>query len=676
MPPLAQDEPGDRPRVLVVDDDERNLLAISTVLEDVGEVVIAHSGEEALRHLLKGQFAVILLDVYMPGLDGYETARIVRSRDQSKRIPIVFLSAVNKENEHLLRGYAMGAVDYVFKPVDPIVLRSKVAVFVDLFAKTKEIERKARQEQALLDATIRANAERLKAEQDLRRAEQRQAAIIQSLPIVLYLEPLDCDPRCPRFVSGDLKGMTGYHFTDVVEDPGLWADRLHEDDRARVMTALAQRKRMGRFSVEYRWRCADGTYKHFHDQAVLLTDAAGQPVEFAGTLTDVTERRLLESQLLQAQKMDAVGKLTGGIAHDFNNLLAAVLGGIGLIERRAQLPAEHQKILTMTKRAAEQGSDLVRRLLVFARRQQLEPTPIDIASLHEGVDDLLTHTLGGLVELVWQIDEDPWTPYADQSQLELAMMNLIINARDAMPGGGTITVAVENRTLGADNSNPLPTGDYVVMSVVDAGCGIPSDLVEKVLEPFFTTKEIGKGTGLGLSMVYGFAKQSGGTLRLNSKVGEGTRAELWLPRSSGQAPVSAAGSPDNQDVVSQRSLRVLLIDDHPEVREATAAMLRDLGHETVEVASGSEAIAILDGRESEFDVLITDYAMPRHSGTEVVRLARKARADLPAVIITGYADAEAIGGRPTDVGLLMKPFSIEELSGAVYRAFDGVTTPL
>ena len=389
------EEPAERPRVLVVDDDERNLLAIKTVLEDIGEVVTADSGEEALRQLLKGEFAVILLDVYMPGLDGYETARIVRSREQTKGIPIVFLSAVNKETEHQLRGYEMGAVDYVFKPVEAVVLRSKVAVFVDLFAKTKEIERKARQEQALLDATIRANSERLKAEQDLRRAEQRQAVIIQSLPIVLYLERLGCDPRCPEFVSGDLAAMTGFAFSQVRDNPVLWTERLHEDDRERVMEALEQRERTGRFSVEYRWRCADGSYKHFHDQAVLLGDGRGGTAEFAGTLTDVSERRSLENQLLQAQKMDAVGKLTGGIAHDFNNLLAAVLGGIGLIERRATLPDELQKILMMTKRAAEQGSELVRRLLVFARRQQLEPTAVDIASLHHGVDDLLATRSAG-----------------------------------------------------------------------------------------------------------------------------------------------------------------------------------------------------------------------------------------------------------------------------------------
>src|SRR3954463_13179298 len=333
--PRAQEEI--RARVLVVDDDEHNLLAIRTVIEDLAEVEVAASGEEALRHLLKGEFAVILLDVYMPGLDGYETARIIREREQTKRIPIVFLSAVNKEAEHLMRGYSMGAVDYVFKPVDPVVLRSKVAVFVDLFAMRKEIQRKARQEQKLLDANLRANAERLHAEQELRRAEQRQAAIIQSLPIILYLEPLDSAPRRPAYVSGDLLGMTGYEPAHLGDRPALWEERLHEEDRDKVAAALAPRRTTGRLSVEYRWQCANGAWKHFHDQAVMLRDAAGQPVEFAGTLTDVTERRTLELELTHARKMDAIGKLTGGIAHDFNNLLAAVLGGLGLIERRVEL---------------------------------------------------------------------------------------------------------------------------------------------------------------------------------------------------------------------------------------------------------------------------------------------------------------------------------------------------
>src|SRR4051812_27092479 len=213
--PEAQPADLRRARVLGVDDDGHNLLAIRTVIEDLAEVEIARSGEEALRHLLKGEFAVILLDVYMPGMDGYETARIIREREQTKRIPIVFLSAVNKEKEHLLRGYAMGAVDYVFKPVDPVILHSKVAVFVDLFEKSKEIERKAHHEQALLDANLRANTERLRFEQELRRAEQRQAAIIQSLPMLLYLEPYDAEPRVPNYISGDFEAITGFRLEQV-----------------------------------------------------------------------------------------------------------------------------------------------------------------------------------------------------------------------------------------------------------------------------------------------------------------------------------------------------------------------------------------------------------------------------------------------------------------------------
>jgi PAS domain S-box-containing protein len=665
--PAAAVDDDDRPRVLVVDDDERNLLAVQTVLEDIGEVVVARSGEEALRNLLKGEFAVILLDVYMPDLDGYETAQIIRSRDQTKRIPIVFLSAVNKETEHLIRGYSMGAVDYVFKPVDPIVLRSKVAVFVDLFAKSKEIERKARQEQALLDATLRANAERLHAEQELRRAEQRLGLIIQSLPIALYLEPLGCDPRCPSFVSGDLKELTGFEFDEVIANPDLWAERLHREDRQRVLAALKERDETGRFSAEYRWRCADGSFKHFHDQAVLLRDANGKPIEFAGTLTDVTERRQLESQLVQAQKLDAIGKLTGGIAHDFNNLLAAVLGGLGLIERNAELPEEQQKILNMTRRAADQGSELVRRLLAFARRQQLEPAALDIAALHQGVDDLLTHTLGGLVELDWQIAPDTGRAYADRSQLELAVMNLIINARDAMPDGGVIKVAAENRSIGAGaDEEPLPPGDFVVISVIDTGSGIPPEMIDKVLEPFFTTKEVGKGTGLGLSMVYGFAKQSGGTLRIDSKVGEGTTAELWLRRASAEEEPAAEEAVANPALPAQKSLRVMLVDDHAEVRGTTAAMLRDLGHSVSEASSGAEALDRLT--DCAVDLLITDYAMPRQSGTDLIRLARHDRPTLPALLITGYADADAIGERPVDVGVLMKPFIVQDLTRAIQTA--------
>jgi PAS domain S-box-containing protein len=667
-PPLPREpEPG-RPRVLVVDDDERNLLAIRTVLEDVGEIVVARSGEEALRHLLKGEFAVILLDVYMPGMDGYETAQIIRSREQTKRIPIVFLSAVNKETEHLIRGYSMGAVDYVFKPVDSIVLQSKVAVFVDLFAMTKEIQRKARQEQALLDANLRANAERLRVEHALRLAEQRQAAIIQSLPIVLYLEAIDASPRVPKFVSGNFSVLTGYAFDEIQASPGLWIERLHPDDRARVAAAMADRPSARSLSVEYRWQCADGQYRHFLDQAVLLRDAAGNPVEYAGTLLDVTDRKALESELVQARKMDAIGKLTGGIAHDFNNLLAAVLGGLGLIERRLPLEEEHLKILNMTKRAAEQGSDLVGRLLAFARRQQLAPACIEVAALSTSVSDLLAHTLGGLVEIEWQIEDGLWCAFADQSQLELALMNLIINARDSMPDGGTIAVRAENRMVGENEDDGVAGGDYVVLTVADTGCGIAPDILEQVMEPFFTTKEVGKGTGLGLSMVYGFAKQSGGSFRIRSRVGAGTSAEIWLPRGIESDAGEVQSTDEGEDSERVSGVSILLVDDHEAVRLTTAALLRDLGHKVTVMVDGAEAVAFLRETGGRWDLLITDYAMPHVSGLEVIRQARELRPGLPAIVITGYADANSIGRRPEDVAVLSKPFTPEQMNLAIRQA--------
>ena len=660
----------DRPRVLLVDDDERNLLAVQSVLEDLGEVVTARSGEEALRHLLKGEFAVILLDVYMPGMDGYETAQIIRSREQTKGIPILFLSAVNKEAEHLLRGYAMGAVDYVFKPVDAVVLRSKVAVFVDLFAKSKEIERKARQEQALLDANLRANAERLRAEQELRRAEQRQAVIIQSLPMLLYLEPYEeRRPSIPSYLSGDFEAITGFKFDEMVRQPALWADRLHPEDHDRVVESLDNRRKHGRLSVEYRWQHASGEYRHFLDQAVLLKDPDGRPVEFAGTLTDITDQRSLESQLMQAQKMDAIGKLTGGIAHDFNNLLAAVIGGLGLIDKRAALDDDQRKILGMTRRAAEQGSELVRRLLAFARRQQLEPQPIDLAALRQAVWDLLTHTLGGLVNIEWRPDAGLWHAFADQAQLELALVNLIINARDAMPDGGTVTISAKNSPLAGANWADLPKGDYVCLSVADTGTGISAEDLEKVMEPFYTTKDVGKGSGLGLSMVYGFAKQSNGAFRLASRLGEGTVAEIWLPRAPAQEPKVRAGKAERKPKSAPvPNLGILLVDDHAEVRTTTAALLEDMGHRVVQQPSGRDALEALRAGKCSCDLMITDYAMPHLSGTEFLREARELCPGIPALIITGYAEAEAIGDRAEDVEVLQKPFNAAALEDAIRRA--------
>jgi PAS domain S-box-containing protein len=655
-----------RARVLLVDDDERNLHAIKTVLEDIAEVVAASSGEEALRQLLKGEFAVILLDVFMPGMDGYETAQLIRAREQTKRIPIIFLSAINKEARHLLRGYAMGAVDYVFKPVEPIVLQSKVAVFVDLFAMRREVQLKALQEQKLLDATLHANADKLRAEQELRRAEQRQTAIIESLPIVLYLEEQDAPQHLPKFVSGNFKALTGFSFEELTADPTQWMERVHPDDRRRMSAELDARKESGAYAVEYRWRNADGQYRHLLDQGVLLCDPQDQPLEFAGTLLDITDRKDLESQLLHARKMDALGQITGGIAHDFNNLLAAVLGGLEMLEISASTTPQHKKLFTVTRRAAEQGTALVARLLAFARKQKLEPTSIDMNTLSVAVTQLLEHTLGGLVTLEWQLQDELWHPYADTGQLELALVNLAINARDAMPEGGAIRVTCRNAHGG---HNGLEEGDYVVLAVSDNGIGISPKDLERVTEPFFTTKAQGKGTGLGLSMVYGFAHQSGGAVHIHSLLGQGTTVEIWLPRASEQPqaetlkPVAPSKS---QGAQAEGMQHILLIDDHEGVRLTTMTLLEDLGYSVTALSNGVQATHLSEEELDSVDVLISDYAMPQMSGTEVIRQLRSRKTSLPAIIITGHADA--ISNVPKSVRILNKPFTLMQLQDAIAAA--------
>lgn len=655
-----------RARVLAVDDDRRNLLAISELLEQSAEVVCAQSGEEALRFLLKEEFAVILLDVLMPGLDGYETARLIRQRENSKRTPIIFLTAINKEDAHMLRGYDAGAVDFVFKPVDPFMLKSKVTVFVELFEKTREIEQKAAIQQRLMEENLRANAEKLVAEQALRKAEQRQALILKSLPLAVYVEDRQTAKRAPRFIGGDIRALTGFDEEAFADDVKLWASRLHPDDQ-HVLKALDPSE--GAAIREFRWLHADGTYRHFLENAVVLPEED----QVAGTLLDVTERHQLEDRLMQSQRLDAIGRLTGGLAHDFNNLLAAVLSGLGLLERRTQLSDEARQIVEMTRHSAKHGAELVNRMLAFSRRQRLRPAAVHLDELSDTIRGIVTSVLGGLIRLEWQVDRSAWPAHVDPAQLELALINLILNARDAMPSGGTISISAENRPL-AEGSEEIAAADYVVVKVTDTGIGIPPENVAKVIEPFFTTKPVGKGTGLGLSTVYGFAKQSGGTLKIDSTVGRGTTMELWLPKSleAARAPEADSRPAEEQAAVPGENLpSVLLVDDSESLRELTASSLRHRGFDVTSAATGAEALALIEREPARFDLILTDFAMPVLSGLDVIRFARSVRADWPAILISGYADATAIADRPADVPLLSKPFSDELLVKTIFETTAG-----
>jgi signal transduction histidine kinase len=646
-----------RPRILLVDDDHRNLLALSEVLEDVAEIVTADSGADALRQLLKAQFAVILLDVLMPGLDGYETAKLVRMREQSRDTPIIFLTAINKEDAHLMRGYDTGAVDFVFKPVDPTILRSKVSVFVSLFEKTREVERNARREQILLQETLKAQAEKLRIDQALREAEERQALLLRSLPLAVF--QIEADEGVPRFIAGDVEGLTGFAPEAFTADPEFWRGRLHPDDQQNWLTSVAAKG-----PLEFRWQHRDSSFRVFVDQRVPVSGREGT---WVGTLRDITEQRRLQDQLLQSQKLDAIGKLTGGIAHDFNNLLASVLSGIGLLERRSELDERGLKILAMMRHAAQQGTHLVNRMLTFSRRQHLQPEIVRIADAARTLDGMLQPVLGGLVTLDWDLDEHLWPAFVDSGELELALMNLVINARDAMPGGGTVTISGANRQL-QERVGEIESGDYVVLSVGDTGSGIAPELLQRVLEPFFTTKDAGKGTGLGLSSVLGFAQQSGGALRVFSELGSGTVVEVWLPRCTVNREELAPFVRESVEPAKATGQSILLVDDAVGLRDLTRMHLVDAGYKVTCASSGTEAMEMIREEAGRFDIIVTDYAMPSMSGLELIRSAREMRTHWPAVIISGYADANDIARRPPDVPLLTKPFTLSELLDALGTA--------
>jgi PAS domain S-box-containing protein len=407
--------------------------------------------------------------------------------------------------------------------------------------------------------------------------------------------------------------------------------------------------------VEYQVVKADGEVAEVLVSSRVTRDAEGRFLRIMSAMVDVTARKRAEEQLRQAQKMEAVGQLTGGVAHDFNNLLTPIIGSLDLLRRRVRDDARSTRLLDAATQGAERAATLVQRLLAFARRQELRPQPTDVPRLVEGMRDLIERTLGPQITVETHAAPDTPAAMVDANQLELALLNLAVNARDAMPEGGTLRIETDAAVWPGDGD--LPGGDYVRLAVVDTGAGMDSATLARAVEPFFSTKRVGEGTGLGLSMVHGLAAQSGGRLALQSRPGEGVRAELWLPAAQ------AAASPDE----AGRSCLVLLVDDEDLVREVAASMLAELGCEVLEAAGAGEALALLRTRP-EIEALITDQLMPDMRGAELVRRARDLRPELPVLLITGYAD-EAAGLDPL-LPRLDKPFRQADLEDwlAVWRS--------
>jgi signal transduction histidine kinase len=535
--------------ILLVDDQPAKLLSYAAILDDLGEnILTAGSAQEALEHLLKRNVAVMLVDVRMPEVDGFELAAMVRNHPRFETTAIIFVSAVALTDLDRLKGYEHGAVDYVPVPVVPELLRAKVRIFAELYRKSKQLRQ--------LNAELE------------RRVAERTAELAQA-------------------------------------------------------NAELERR------VEERTR----------------------------------EREAAMAQVHEMQKLESLGQLTGGVAHDFNNVLMAILGNLDLL-RSMPNDANSRRLIDGAIRAAERGATLTKRMLAFARRQELRPEAVDVAKLINGMGEMLRRSLGPTIDIGMPFAEGLAMVRVDPNQLELAVLNLALNGRDAMPEGGRLTIGARQDNIEATGIQGLAPGEYVCIVVADGGTGMDETTLKRAAEPFFTTKGVGKGTGLGLSMVHGLAAQSGGAVRLSSRIGLGTTVELWLPVAE-RVEVHASVSANPEGLARVPPCQVLLVEDDAEVTTATVAMLEQLGHRVLVASSGVTALEVLE-RAQPVDLVITDHAMPGMTGWELANRIRASRPGLPIILATGYADVP--GSTDHEVPRLDKPYRLENLSSAIATA--------
>lgn len=500
-------------------------------------------------------------------------------------------------------------------------------------------------------------SERRETEEALRDSEERFRLLVQGVTdYAIYM--LDPDGRVTSWNAG-AERFKGYASDEII---GEHFSRFYQpDDRAAGLPEDTLRAAIeaGRFEAEG-WRVRkDGT--RFWASVVVDTirDEDGRLLGFTKITRDLTERKEAQEaldnsreQFFQAQKMEAIGQLTGGVAHDFNNILAAILGSLDLAKRRLADSQDSSRFLENAIHAAKRGATLTQRMLAFARKQELTIEPVDLLQSVRETVELLDRAIGAGVRIRTALPLKLPAVMADRAQLELALINLVVNARDAMPEGGDVVIGAEAVRDGERS--------IIRLSVSDQGEGMDARTLARAVEPFFTTKGVGKGTGLGLSMVQGMVEQCGGHLELNSSPGEGTRVEICLPA----AESAAKGTAPPTAAPRTRPLRVLAVDDDPIILLNTATVLADMGHDVLQAHSGEEALALLE--DHEVDILLTDYAMPRMNGGELAERALQANSDLRVIVASGYADLP--DGKTLDVPRLSKPFTDSELAEALADA--------
>ncbi len=506
---------------------------------------------------------------------------------------------------------------------------------------------------------------------ELHRSRARYSAIFENSPVDLVFMSVQPDGRIVcEDANPAWERHSGYPRAFVV---GRSLEEVLPPEQAEFATMQYRRAIESQQPVEYQYTAqfpvGEVSRRSF---LVPLPGDSGHIEHVLLTSVDLTEMRRVEAQLRQAQKMEAIGQLTGGVAHDFNNLLTAVIGNLELLQGRLT----DQRLLAhvdAAMRSALRGGQLTQQLLAYARRQNLSPRPVDVNAVIIGMGELLQRSLGGLVQVETDLAADLWPATSDPTQLELVVLNLAINSRDAMPDGGRLCIATGNvQQSEVALMHALDPGDYVRIAVIDSGTGMTRDVLEHAFEPFFTTKGIGKGSGLGLAQVYGVATQFGGTVRLSSEPGAGTTVEVFLPRALAAQEIVAAAESHATDVATGGGT-VLVVDDDPEIREIVAIFLREAGYTVKEAGNGPQARDIL--ASGRIALALVDYAMPMMSGYEFVRLARTIQPDLPVIYVTGAGDTLGPGKVPLSDPIVMKPYSRAALLKIVRElALPGVAT--
>ena len=531
---------------------------------------------------------------------------------------------------------------------------SEVPVEISLAPMTVE-------QRKLIVVIVRDATEQRKLEQERLRYAQAHAVeeIVAGLEAIVW-ESTTPDRESLCYLGGREAMLLGYPRSQWLQ-PGFWLSVLHPEDRLTALSFAETAREQDTFELHYRLIAADGTVRQVRDIVSVARDQHGAITRLRGVITDITERLEIADRLTQAQKMEAVGQLAGGIAHDFNNLLTIVSGYARRLLSRPELAAAHDdldQILTASDRAAQ----LTRELLAFARRGESAATLLDLSTLMRDLEPMLRRLLAADIVFDFQLESGVPRVMMDRTMLEQILMNLLLNASDAMPAGGTLTVTTKSRSVDEAQAERrgLQPGDYALLSIADTGVGIPAEMLPRIFEPFFSTKG-DKGTGMGLATVYGAIDQASGWIDVDSTVGQGTTFAVMLP--------AAATPAEPPSEVDQERITLLLVEDEPALRKLVVAMLEEKGYAVLQAGNGLDAIAVAERHRGGIDLLITDVVMPRLSGPELAQQLRSLRPGVEVLFMSGYNDSRLVnrGIEQADANLLVKPFTPDQLFSRVHE---------